>query len=450
MKKGNVHSCLTLAFSILILLFSCAKRNAQEPEASKQPKAFVFQRKPTADITFLSTQMNPVEEAGKMRNVILKDFPGKVDFRPNDSSYLFSQIDAMLQGDPTRSIVIGALHGDLVRLYEKDSLRPLNELFVDLGKREFSETLLKLCRLNGKDIYYLPWMQASFVMVANKKALPYLPEGADLNVLSYDQLLQWVKNITANTGKKALGFPAGGKGLMHRFFQGYLYPSFTASTLLKFRSPDARAMWSYFKDLWTYAHPGSLVYSTMAEPMLTGDVWIAWDHTARLVKAFEARPDDFIAFPAPIGPKGRGFMAVISGLSVPKDMAGIESPAALIDFLTQPVIQIRTLRETGFFPVVAYGAKDGIPRYLQELSSAVDMQANSRYSIPTLVPMGLGERGGDFNNLFMLTFSEIVLEGKDPTRVLNAKARELQQILDEENANCWLPDVSLERPCIIE
>lgn len=442
--------CISMALLISIPFHSCQKRNSKTAKESAAPRSFVFQRKPNSDITFLSTQLSPVEEAGKMRNAILKDFPGKVDFRPNDNSYLFSQIDAMLQTAPSKSILLGATHGDLVGLYEKDSLRPLNDLFAGLEKRDFSETLLKLCRLNGKDIYYVPWMQASFMMIANKKALPYLPEGVDLDLLSYGQLHQWVKNIQEKTGKKALGFPAGKNGLMHRFFQGYLYPSYTASTLLKFRGSDAKAMWEYFKGLWQYVYPGSLAYSTMAEPMLTEDVWIAWDHTARLMKAFAEKPDDFIAFPAPIGPRGRGFMAVISGLGIPKAAAGIEDQAALIDYLTQPAIQSRTLNATGFFPVVASGEKGSLPRQLQELSAALDKQANSRYSIPTLLPIGLGERGGDYNNVFMLTFSEIVLEGRDSTKVLNANAAELQKILNRANSRCWLPDVSEKRPCQIE
>ena len=449
MKKGLVPKLLIWPL-IFFLALSCAKSDSQGPKAPTRPKAFAFQGKPTAGITFLSTQMNPVEEAGRMRNAILKDFPGKVDFRPNDNSFLFRQINSMLQGDPTASILVGALHGDLVKLYEEGALRPLDDVYAGLGARSFLDSLMKLSRLDGKDIYYIPWMQASFVMVANKKALPYLPQGADLNELSYDQLEQWAKDIFDKTGMKAFGFPAGGKGLMHRFFQGYLYPSYTASTLLKFRSPDAEAMWGYFKGFWRYVNPSSLVYSTMAEPLLTDDVWIAWDHTARLVKAFEQRPSDFVAFPAPVGPKGRGFMSVVSGLSIPKNVVDAGNPAVLIDYLTQPAIQDRTLSETGFFPVVASGAKDDVPRYLQELSAAVRRQAASRDAIPTLVPIGLGERGDDYNNLFMLTFSQIVLEGRDASAVLNSNAALLQKLIDEENAKCWLPDVSEERPCKIE
>ena len=386
-----------------------------------------------------------------MRNAILKDFPGKVDFRPNDSNFLLSQIDSLLGEEPSDSILIGALHGDLVNLHEAGALRPLDDLAARLRQtRKIPENLLSLARLDGKNIYDIPWIQASFVMVANKKALPYLPAGASLDELSYQQLEQWAKNIFDKTGKRVLGFPAGSKGLMHRFFQGYLYPSFTDSTLLKFRTPDARSMWVFFKDLWRFAQPASLGYSTMAEPLLTGDVWIAWDHTARLVKAFEERPDDFVAFPAPIGPKGRGFMAVLSGLAVPKKPASDKDQSMLIDYLTRPEIQERTLDETGFFPVVGTGSGREAGSRLASLVDAVNKQENSPASIPTLLPIGLGERGDDYNNLFMLTFSQIVLQGMNIASVLDENAKELQKLLDAENARCWLPDVSGERPCKIE
>src|ERR1700719_928123 len=46
-------------------------------------------------------------------------------------------------------------------------------------------------------------------MVANKAALPYLPAGADINTLSYDELAAWAGTIQQKTGKPLLDFPAG-------------------------------------------------------------------------------------------------------------------------------------------------------------------------------------------------------------------------------------------------
>ncbi|HOX32356.1 MAG TPA: extracellular solute-binding protein [Spirochaetales bacterium] len=447
MGKARYLSLLAATLPLLLCPGACAKRG---PAPDQAEKPFVFEGRPPSAVTFLSTQLNPVEEAGKMRNAILKDFPGEVDFRPNDNSYMFRQVGALLAADPAEPILLGATHGDLVSLYEKGGLRPASDIVAGLGERGFPEPLLRLCRLNGATEYYVPWMQASFVMVASRKALSYLPKGVDLHSLGYDQLLDWAKAIYEKTGKRALGFPAGKTGLMHRFFQGYLYPSFTGSTLLKFRGPAAEPMWEYFKELWRYAHPGSLVYSAMSDPLLAGDVWIAWDHTARLMKAFEQRPEDFAAFPAPAGPAGRGFMLIVSGLALPAGGREVASQAMLVDYLTRAPIQARTLREVGFFPVVALGPGDRVPAHLASLSAALREQAESSFSLPALAPTGLGEHGAAFNERYMLTFSGIVLEGRPAREVLDEGAAELQRIVDAADARCWLPDVSERRPCLLE
>ena len=125
--------------------------------------------------------------------------------------------------------------------------------------------------------------------------------------------------IQAKTGKRMLGFPAGPKGLMHRFFEGFLLPSYTGGVVVPFRSPEAaEAMWTEFASLWKTVTPNSTNYNFMQEPLLTGEVWIAFDHIARVLDALRQKPDDFVAFPAPAGPKGRGYMPVIAGLAISK------------------------------------------------------------------------------------------------------------------------------------
>jgi len=450
----RASTCLSVALIVLGAV-SCLARHDSSSETTGRVDAFEFPRVPSGKITFLSTQLNPVEEAGRMRSVILKDFRGEVDFKPNDNSYLFSQIGVIRERSPGESILIGALHGDLVTLYDKGLLRPLTGIYERLEHRDFYRSLVDHGRLDGRAAYYVPWMQASFVMVANRKALKYLPLGADVDSLSYEQLFLWAWNVFQKTGRKVMGFPAGKNGLMHRFFQGYLYPSFTGGTLLTFRNADAATMWAYFDKLWNYVHPASLSYSTMAEPLITDDVWIAWDHTARLAKAFEERPDDFIAFPAPRGPMGRGYMVVVSGLAVPSgagdaDDVTTSDQAMLIDYLTEPAIQRRTLLETGFFPVVGLGQGADLPVELGSLEAAVDRQSSAPDAIPTLLPVGLGERGSDYNDIYMLTFSEIVLRDNDAAVVLERNAADLQAIIDETGAGCWLPDVAGSGPCKIE
>ena len=40
------------------------------------------------------------------------------------------------------------------------------------------------------------------------------------------------------------------------------------------------------------------------QPLLSGEVWIGWDHVARVRDALRQKPEEFVTFPAPAGPKG--------------------------------------------------------------------------------------------------------------------------------------------------
>jgi multiple sugar transport system substrate-binding protein len=209
--------------------------------------------------------------------------------------------------------VVGALHGELQPLVPRDALVPLDNLADKLTGRAIPERLLALGKFGTAHQLYIPWMQASYILVANKAALPYLPDRADINTLSYDQLAAWAGTIQQKTGKRLLGFPAGPQGLMHRFFEGFLYPSYTGGVVVPFRSEAAEAMWTYFASLWKSVNPNSTSYNFMQELLLSGDVWIGFDHVARVLDALRQKPDEFVAFPAPAGPKGRGYMPVLAG-----------------------------------------------------------------------------------------------------------------------------------------
>ena len=83
-----------------------------------------------------------------------------------------------------------------------------------------------------------------------------------------------------------------------------------------FKSEKTVAAWEKFKDLWAVVTPNSTSYNFMQEPLLSEQVWVAWDHVARLKGAISQRPDDFVVFPAPAGPEGRGYMPVVAGLAI--------------------------------------------------------------------------------------------------------------------------------------
>ena len=257
------------------------------------------------DLVWLSTQLRPVQEAEKVRGVILADFPGLVDFVPDDEGPFHDRIAAEMQAGSGTVDVLGALHGNFSTMAPESQLQDLTALRASLASNGIAEAYWDVAQLNTDQTYYVPWMQATYIVAANKKALEYLPDGADPNALTYDQYAEWAKNVYEATGEAKFGFPAGESGLLHRFFQGFLVPAFSGGVVTTFANDDSAAGWEWLVGMWPYVHPQSTTYNFMQEPLLSEEVWVAWDHVARLRDAFEALPDDFVALPVPAGPNGR-------------------------------------------------------------------------------------------------------------------------------------------------
>lgn len=399
-----------------------------------------------AQVLFWSNQAVPVEETQKMREQVLKDFPGGVDFQPQEPGPFITRIQAETEAGSGAIGVVGGLYGDLTTF--ADSWVDLSD--VDLGGVNVSPAFMELGKLGTSEQKFLPWMQANYVMAANKQALQYLPEGADINNLTYDQVIAWAKAMAEQTGSPRFGFPAGPKGLKHRFFQGFLLPAYTGSEVTKFRSAEAEAAWGKFKELWQYTNPASTNYDFMQEPLLTGDVWLAFDHIARLSEAFNQKPDDFVAFPAPSGPKGRAFMPVLAGIAVPKSAPDIDKAKELVKYMMQPEQQVATLLATNFFPVTDAAMPAELPASAKALGPAIAAMTASADALPALLPIGLGDKGGQFNQVYIDTFERIVLANQDVRQVLDQQADTLRNLMNETGAPCWLPDAPSEGPCPVE
>jgi multiple sugar transport system substrate-binding protein len=465
-----MRSLVRLSIALTLLISACAPAAQPAPtsapskpaEPAKPAEAAKPAAAPTAasaaksaaggSLIFFSTQFKPIEEAEKMRQVILKDAPVQAEFIPEDAGPFNDRLISEQRGGRVTVSLVGGLHGDFAPFVQADQMEDLTPLMAKLADRGFPQTFTDLSRMGTPDkSFYVPWMQATYVLAINKKALPYLPAGADVNALSYAQLKEWGGNIQRATNQRKLGFPGGPKGLIHRFFQGYLYPSYTGSSgVVGFKSSEAVAMWQEFKDLWAVSNPQSANYEFMQEPLLAEEVWVAWDHTARLIDAVKAKPDDFVLVPSPSGPKGRGFMPVIAGLSIPKGAPNRAGAEQLIEYLTQTPQQVSTLRELAFFPATGAKVPDDLPPGIRLEADAVARQSSATDALPSLLPIGLGAKGGEFNKVYLDSFTRIVIKNEAAQSVLEEEARTLQSLMDETKAGCWPPDPPTDGPCKVK
>lgn len=419
----------------------------EEAEPTEEMEEPTEEAGAAGDVVFFSTQFVPVEEQETFRAILQE---GGYDFTGTEEGPLLDLVLAGAQAGEGEVDLIGALHGTFPPLQRENALTNMIDVVDDLSAdRTIQQAFLNTGLLGSDDfLYYVPWTQATYIMAAHVDALEYLPEGVDINALTYEQLGEWCQNILDAMGQPMCGLPHA--GLFHRFLQGYLWPSFTGGMVSQFNSAEAASMMEWARDsLWPTIHPESINYEFMQEPLLSGDVLVAFDHTARLLEAFNTEPENFVAFPAPAGTAGRGFMPVIVGLGIPANAPNPEGAAALIEYLTRPDVQAAVLRDLGFFPIVDDVDTSDLPEGVAIELEAVADQSNSADAIPALLPVGLGERGGEINQIFRNAFDRIVLNGEDIQTVLDEEAATLQALMDETGAPCWAPDPIGDGPCQI-
>ena len=394
-------------------------------------------------VLFVSTQFNNVTESQSVRTVILKGAPADVEFLGQDTAAFYSRVQAEQTSGKVQSSLLGGLHGDFSGL--TGSLDNVDDVLSKVRGRGIPNSMITLGKLGTKNEKYIPWAQATYVMVANKQALPFLPAGADINKLTYKQLAAWGKNIKDKTGQNRLGFPAGPNGLIHRFVQGYLLPSYTSSVVTRFRSPLAVSAWKDMQEIWKYTNTQSTSYNFMQEPLLSGEVWVGWDHVARLKDALDQKPNDFVVFPAPGGPRGHSYMPVIAGLSIPKGAPNRAGAVATIDALLKPQAQMAMPREVGFFPVIAGDLPADLPQGTRMMAAAVALQAKT--GTVSVLPVGLGSAGGEFSKVYIDTFQRIVVRKQDIKEALDTETEVLNTVLQGAKAPCWAPDTTTAATC---
>ena len=394
-------------------------------------------------VTAFFGQFGAIAEQEGIRRYVLRGFNGDVDavFAPISAPNLFvDRVRAEAKAGKGSIDVLVGLHGDFVTFQNEGLIRPVGDVAAQI--KTLPPALVKHGKLGTNTQWFVPHSQATYVMVANKDVLKYVPRGANINALTYGQLFQWAKAIRRGTGQNRFALPASDTGLLHRFLQGFLVPSFTGGFVTKFRSKEAVAAWLYLRQLWQYTHPQSLSYGFMQDPLLSQEVLLGWDHVARLKTALDQRPDDLVAFPVPRGPKARSYMPVLVGLGIPKNAPNPTGAKALIRHLTTIGAQAQILSLTGFFPAVSGRLSTKLSPGLLAEANAVRKQQQAKDAVQALLPVGIGAENGNFNKIYRDTFTRIVRNGENIQAVLREQGELLDQVFVKTNAPCWAPDPS--------
>ncbi|MGZ9164881.1 MAG: hypothetical protein ACXW4U_06875, partial [Anaerolineales bacterium] len=138
-----------------------------EAPATEAPEATITPTlgPPAGDVSFFSTQFNIVEEAAKFRAILQEG--GNYDFTGSEDGPLLALVLAGAETGQGQVDLVGALHGAYPSL--APAMMNMTDVIDDLSAdREFAEAYLQTGLLGTEDyLYYVPWMQATYIMAAH-------------------------------------------------------------------------------------------------------------------------------------------------------------------------------------------------------------------------------------------------------------------------------------------
>ena len=92
------------------------------------------------------------------------------------------------------------------------------------------------------------------------------------------------------------------------------------------------------------------------------------------------------------------------------------------------------LASPDFFPVVRGRLSKSISPGLRAEAAAVRRQQKAKDAVQALLPVGIGAEGGNFNKIYIDTFTRIVRNGENIQTVLNEQGALLQRDLRQDGS----------------
>jgi len=369
-------------------------------------------------LVFESRLFSPPREQEFFINEIIKPFEEehgvKVYFQIlSDEDQLDRQEVQQSTGHVTTDIVC-AHNGQMPNWFDNDWVVDLTPYVDSWTDRHFSPTFESDTNRDGKQ-YFLPVGADVYLLLANNKALPYLPDGADTNAITWDEYAQWAVNIAEGEGEGKVcitGIPSkswvyqfGGSALSY----GSGFPDANSAG-----AADAWAIWEKIGKGGGFV-PTVMSVDSCVDPMMREESWLTVFHNARAGQVFASNETQFTLGPAPIGSEGIGTIAGVSGYAIVK---GAPNPDLAVDFLeyvTRPDIQVKIAKGTGgFIPPVQEALQYMGDEAIDEvIAKAVLVLENG---IASGVPGYLYQDWGAVKACFDDVFEDTILPGEDVTQ----------------------------------
>jgi len=362
-------------------------------------------------LSFSSRLWSPPAEQEFIIEYVIKPFEKEnnctVNFQILDDVKLLERAEIQLKtGHPTMDIVC-AYVANMAQWIEEEYVEDLTSYVKSWDDRHFSPTFEYGTNVGGKQ-YFIPVGADVYLTIANKKALEYLPSGADLDKLTWEDFAKWSNAIAKGEGEGktvVTGIPM--KSFVYQF--GAISLSYGA-TFPDINTPGAIKAWEILVSMKDDFIPAVLNVDNCVAPMKREEAWFSWMHCARAGQVYSANPANFVVAPVPEGPAGIGSIAGVSGYGILKNAPHFELAIKFLEYITRPDMQVKIAKGTGgFIPPVEEALNYlGDDPEDEVVAKAVMVLSKGRVSG---VPGGDYQDWGAVKKVFDDVFVEMVLNG---------------------------------------
>ena len=322
--------------------------------------------------------------------------------------------------------IIIAHSGVMTQWINQDYVVSLNPLMKNWKGRDIIPAFNKNTSRDGQT-YFIPIAADVYLLMANKKAMPYLPKGVDINDITWEQFVEWANNIKKETGvgrvivsgveDKSFIYQIGACALSY----GSSFPSIN--------SEGATKAWELFSAMSKAYTPSVINVSDCSLPMKRGEGWLTVTINAAVADVFASNQTKYIVAAMPKGPKGRGMIAAANGVGIIANNMHPELAREFIEYITRPDVLVKIARGPGgFIPPM-----EGTMKFLNDAGQdEVTRQAIAQLkenSIISGVPQDHFKSWSAVKLVFDNIFKLYILKNKEITRkVLDKSQKKLNAL----------------------
>ncbi len=406
---------------ITALIASCAPAATPEPQIITKKETVVvketqivteFVEKRT--LVFSSRLFSPPREQEFFINEVIKPFEEAhgvtVNFQIIDDDTLLERAEIQQATNHIVTDIVCAHNGKMPDWLDAGYVEDLTDLVNSWTDRHFSPTFDSDTNRDGKQ-YFLPVGADVYLLLANNKVLPYLPDGADIDHLTWEEYAQWAVNIAEGEGEgkvcitgipmKSWVYQFGGSALSY----GAGFPDIN--------SPEAAEAWKIWEKIGMAGGfvPTVMNIDSCVDPMMREEAWLTVFHNARAGQVYSSNETQFTLAPAPTGPVGVGTIAGVSGYAIMKGAPNYDLAVQFLEYVTRPDIQVKIAKGTGGFIPPVQEALDyfGDEAVDEVMSKAILVLENG---IASGVPGYLYQDWGAVKVCFDDVFEDTILAGK--------------------------------------